>query len=436
MKKIPVPVCLLIMTLLLAIPAASGEAVGENKGWIAVYCNENGASVYFDNDYKGVTSAGVLTVEVYTTATPYREYRVEKPGFNTATGSLTMPGNGQTEKIWVTLNPIPTPPQYGSLYVTTSPEGAAVYLNGNYRGVSPLTISPLSAGAYNVRADLSRYQSESDTVTVYAGQQQTERFTLQRIVSPGSITVVSSPSGAYVYIDGNYRGLTPVTLTDVAPGSHSIELDLSGYSDWKSTVRVNNGQSLTVSATLSPVASKTGWILASSSPTGANVFVDSVLKGKTPAVGDLTVSGVPAGNHDVRFELAGYQSYSTTVNVGGDSYSQVSASLTPVNPPPSSTGTLSISSTPSGAEIYTDNIFRGYAPLTLTDVAAGTHTVMAKMAGYQDASVIVSVSKGATVPVVVSLSPVPKQTRAGILPVTVPGALLIALGVFALRKRL
>jgi hypothetical protein len=347
-----------------------------------------------------------------------------------------MPGNGQTEKIWVTLNPIPTPPQYGSLYVTTSPEGAAVYLNGNYRGVSPLTISPLSAGAYNVRADLSSYQSESDTVTVYAGQQQTERFTLQRIVSPGSITVVSSPSGAYVYIDGNYRGLTPVTLTDVAPGSHSIELDLSGYSDWKSTVRVNNGQSQTVSATLSPVASKTGWILASSSPAGANVYVDSVLKGKTPAVGDLTVSGVPAGNHDVRFELAGYQPYSTTVNVGGDTYSQVPASLTPVNPPPSSTGTLSISSTPTGAEIYTDNIFRGYAPLTLTDVAAGTHTVMAKMAGYKDASVTVSVSMGATDPVVVSLSPVPTQTRAGILPVTALGALLIALGVFALRKRL
>jgi hypothetical protein len=434
MKKVLVLAVLAFTVFLLVIPGAGGVTVGEDKGWISVYCNENGASVYFDNDYKGMTSGGVLTVEVYTTATPYGQYRVEKSGFNTATGSLTMPGKGQTEKIWVTLNPIPTPPQYGSLYVTTSPEGAAIYLNGNYRGVSPLTISSLSPGTYSVRADLSGYQSDSDTVIISAGQQQTERFTLQRIVSPGSITVISSPSRAYVYIDSNYRGLTPLTLTDVSPGSHGIELDLSGYYDWKSTVYVNSGQSQTVSATLSPLASKTGWILASSSPTDANVYVDSVLKGKTPASGELTVSGVPAGNHDIRFELAGYQQYSTTVNVGGDSYSHVSASLIPVNPPPG-TGTLSISSTPTGAEIYVDNIFRGYAPLTLTDIDAGTHTVMAQVAGYQDASVIVSVSRGATVQVAVSLSPAPTRTRAGVLPMTALGAFLIALGMFAIGKR-
>jgi len=75
-----------------------------------------GATVQFDNEVKGVTSQGVLTVEVYTTGTPYRTYTVTKEGYQTYTGTVEQyPGKGETVDLYVTLNPITTPTQTAPL---------------------------------------------------------------------------------------------------------------------------------------------------------------------------------------------------------------------------------------------------------------------------------------------------------------------------------
>lgn len=416
-----------------AVTAA--DTTGGGQGWIKVNCNVDGASVSFDGTYKCTISGGSCTVPVYTTGTPYSQYTVAMTGYNSFTGSLTMPDEGQTLSVYATLNPIPTQVQYGSLYVWTSPSGAAVYLNGNYRGVSPLTISSLSPGTYSVSADLIGYQSQSDTVTIYAGQQQTESFTLEKIVSPGTLYIVSTPSGANVYTDGSYKGVTPLALTGVSPGTHIVELDLTGYYDWKSTVTVGNGQTQTVTATMSPITSKVGWIVASSTPANANVYVDSVYKGTTPASGGLTLSGISVGSHTVRFDLSGYQSYSTQVTVSADSYSSVNAVLQQGSTP-SGAATLQISTTPSGADVYVDNVFRGYSPLTLTDITAGQHTIMAQMTGYQDASITVAVTTGSTMPVSLTLTSSTPTKKSGDMSLAIlTGIAAMGIGIILSRKQ-
>lgn len=424
----------IIAALFSATLVTTVTAIGGDEGWIKVNCNVDGASVSFDGTYKCTIAGGSCTVPVYTTGTPYSQYTVAMSGYYSYTGSLTMPSEGDTVNVYATLNPVPTPVQYGSLYVWTSPSGAAVYLNGNYQGVSPVTISSISPGTYSVSADLSGYQSQSDTVTISAGQQQTESFTLQKINSPGTLYIVSTPSGANAYTDGTYKGVTPLTLTGVSPGTHVVELDMSGYYDWKSTITLGNGQSKTVTATLNPITSSTGWILASSTPANAKVYVDSVYKGTTPASGSLTVSGVSVGSHTVRFDLDGYQSYSTTVTVSADSYSSVNAVLQQGSSP-SGTATLQVSTTPSGADIYVDNVFKGYSPLTLTDISAGQHTVLAQMTGYQDASISVAVAGGSDMPVSLTLAAATPTKKSGNLPIAVlTGISAIGIGILIVRK--
>jgi len=44
---------------------------GSGKGWITVMCNVDGASVYLDGNNKGQISGGGLSLQVYTTGTPY-----------------------------------------------------------------------------------------------------------------------------------------------------------------------------------------------------------------------------------------------------------------------------------------------------------------------------------------------------------------------------
>ena len=66
----------------------------------------------------------------------------------------------------------------------------------------------------------------------------------------GQITVRSNPSGANIYLDNLYKGLTPLTLVEIPKGSHTILLKMNGYQDWQSSVNVAAGSSTDVSGTL------------------------------------------------------------------------------------------------------------------------------------------------------------------------------------------
>ena len=426
----------ILVCLFAAVPVVT--AIGGDEGWIQIQCNVNGASVSFDGQYKGTISANELTVAVYSTGTPYNEYTVEKSGYYSESGAITMPGSGQTRTYTVTLRPIPTPtpaPAYGSIRVESSPSGAAIYWNGNYRGVAPLTISDVYAGSYTIEADLSGYRTYSTTTTVYAGSRSDVYCPLTQIVSSGALYVTSNPSNAQVYLDGTYRGRTPLTLNNLATGEHNIELDLSGYYDWKSTANVPTGGTRTVSATMDPIpVSNTGWIYVSSSPGGATVFLDGGNAGQTPSSGALKLNGISAGDHTVKLQMSGYQEYTTGVNVRQSTVSQVSAVLVPVGVAPA-TGGLSVSSTPSGANVYVDNAFRGITPLSMTDISSGSHTLLIQLAGYQDYVSTVQVNKGATNTVAAALSPVTTPTqKSGTLPV-VAGVALAIIGMFAIHRR-
>jgi hypothetical protein len=84
--------------------------VGSGIGTIAVYANVEGAKVWFDNDYQGSITNGVLMNSIHVTATPYQTYRVEAPGYTTVTGPITQhPAAGEIVSIRVTLNTAPTP---------------------------------------------------------------------------------------------------------------------------------------------------------------------------------------------------------------------------------------------------------------------------------------------------------------------------------------
>ncbi|MDV2482001.1 PEGA domain-containing protein [Methanoculleus sp. Wushi-C6] len=420
-----------LLVLCAGIPAVSAE-IGGDEGWYAVNCNVDGASVYFDGQYMGITSGGVLYVPVYSTGTPYNTIRVERSGYRAYSGSLpSAPGMGDTVNVYATLQPVETS---GSIYATSSPSGAAIYLNGNYQGTAPLTIPNLSPGTYSLRADRAGYLSDQSSVTVRAGQQSTVQFTLTPVQQYGSVSISSNPSGAYVYMDGVYKGRTPLTLNSVSAQNHNIELDLSGYYDWTTTVSVTSGVTRYVNAQLTALPSSAGAIDVVSYPAGADVYLDGKLQGKTPSAGAYVISNVATGSHTVRVSLAGYQDYTTSATVSPATTSHVSAALQPA--PVTSSGSIAVTSSPSGAEIYVDNAYKGITPLTVEGIGAGTHTVMLALGGYSDWSTSVQVGAGSTASVSASLAPTPTQApSAGMAPLAVIGALAV-LGLLAgLRKR-
>jgi hypothetical protein len=112
----------LYATLQSAEPTPMPAPIGGDKGWYTVYANVNGASVYFDNDFKGTITNGELNVEVYTTGTPYRTYRVSMTGYSDFTGQITeYPAQGDVVKLFATLQPVvqPTPTKSPVSILTT-----------------------------------------------------------------------------------------------------------------------------------------------------------------------------------------------------------------------------------------------------------------------------------------------------------------------------
>jgi len=98
------------------VEPTSAPLIGGDVGWYTVHANVDGATVMFDNEAKGVISQGVLSVQVYTTATPYKTYTVSMDGYQPYTGSIDRyPGKGETVDLYATLNPVATPTQKSPL---------------------------------------------------------------------------------------------------------------------------------------------------------------------------------------------------------------------------------------------------------------------------------------------------------------------------------
>ena len=66
----------------------------------------------------------------------------------------------------------------------------------------------------------------------------------------GSVRILSTPSGAEIYLDSEYRGTTPATVPSVPSGNHTLEVRQNGFERWSAPVTVAAGSIVNVSATL------------------------------------------------------------------------------------------------------------------------------------------------------------------------------------------
>jgi len=150
----------------------------------------------------------------------------------------------------------------GSISCTTTPAGASVALDGAAQGVvTPVTLTNVSAGSHTVTFTLSGYNSCQASVTVTAGSTATASCTLTAIVTKGSISCTTTPAGASVALDGVSQGVvTPVTLTNVSAGSHTVTFTLSGYNSCPVPVTVTAGSTATASCTLTAITNICTWI--------------------------------------------------------------------------------------------------------------------------------------------------------------------------------
>lgn len=280
----------------------------------------------------------------------------------------------------------------GSLEVSSTPPGARVYIDGVEMGISPLT-KHLSAGTHIVLLTLNGYNDKTTAVTLTNG------LTIQLPVilipfSPtplttGSLQIRTTPDGAAVYVDGGSQGITLTTVSGLSIGDHTVRLMKAGYTDYQQTITISGGQITPLNIELVPES--TGSLSITSSPAGASVNLDGGNKGVTP----VTIQHVKAGLHTLILIKTGYQDYSTSITVTDSTTSQVTANLVIQEPKPSSdSGTLTVRSIPTGANVYLDGSLAGMTPVMIPHVTAGTHKVLLTLQDYEDISQTIEVTGG------------------------------------------
>lgn len=222
----------------------------------------------------------------------------------------------------------------GVVECVTEPAGATVLVNGIARGTTPCTVSRVPKGYATFVFKLKGYEEEKRELRITPGDRQSLSLSMQG--RPANLAIISYPEGARVTVDDNYAGKSPLTLSPIKPGVHTIKAELAGYAPVFKTVVVENGGKLTEEFKFESIL---GWIEVCTTPPGAKILLDGKAVGTTSAhrgkKADLTgvksdilyLRDIDAGEHQIVAHLRGYADAKRKVKVEAKKGTQFSPRL-------------------------------------------------------------------------------------------------------------
>jgi hypothetical protein len=118
--------------------------------------------------------------------------------------------------------------------------------------------SSQSGGAFsNVPLPTTTAPSSGSTVPAQAGSSVTQAAATPQPDTLGSLSVKTEPAGAFIFIDGVQRGVTPATIPGISAGTHTLLLKLNGYQDITTPVTITAGRTQEYSSAMAKVAATT-----------------------------------------------------------------------------------------------------------------------------------------------------------------------------------
>jgi hypothetical protein len=274
----------------------------------------------------------------------------------------------------------------GTLDVQSSPVGVQVFIDGEERGQTPARLS-LKAGAHILELR-GRGVPRVTPINVTAGGQVSQYVEFADTPVTGQLQVQSQPAGAKVQVDGVDRGVAPVTVPNLTPGSHEVVLT-SAAGSVKQVVNVQAGGTASIVAPIvaaDPAAAGpvSGWITVQ-----APVSVEIREGGKLIGTSEADRLMVTAGHHELEIvnPLLGYK-VTRTVQVLAGKTASVKVDLP--------NGVVNLNAAP-WAEVFIDGQRVGETPIGNLSVPIGPHEVVFKNPQLGEKRHAISVSLAAPI---------------------------------------
>ncbi|HEX4348715.1 MAG TPA: PEGA domain-containing protein [Vicinamibacterales bacterium] len=253
----------------------------------------------------------------------------------------------------------------GTLVVTSDPSGAATIVDGEARGMTPMTLT-LTAGPHVVELRAAGGGApRSIPVTITEGTQSSQYIELPKSgPTLGQLQVRTEPAGADVTVDGVPRGRAPALVADLAAGDHIVVVT-SELGSMKQNVTIEAGVTASLVMPLSAPegAPVSGWISVSA-PLELQVFEHDRLLGTSQT--DRIM--VAAGKHDFDFvnDTVGFRTTKTMLVAAGKTAAMK------IDLPK---GTIALNATP-WAEVWIDGEKIGETPIGNYSLPIGSHDVV------------------------------------------------------------
>ena len=258
----------------------------------------------------------------------------------------------------------------GTLAIETTPAGLDVAIDGTVLGLTPF-LGAVAVGSHVVQVG-SDGQRRDLQVVMTAGATISHHLEMAPVSSvpgpvatSGSLQVQADLPGMAVAVDGVERGVSPLTVGELAPGEHQVVVR-GDQRTVRRNVTIKAGE--TVSLVISPAAATTsapGW-LSVSAPLVMQLREGGQIIGTTESAKVMLTSG----EHQIEIvnESVGFKSARTiTVSPGK------TASLAIELPQ----GLLSINAQP-WAEVWIDGERVGETPIANHAARLGSHEVLFK----------------------------------------------------------
>ena len=234
----------------------------------------------------------------------------------------------------------------------------------------------LRPGDYVLKASKQGYHAVKHPFEVTKEKSQKISISMEKL--PGRLTLTAydkdQPSipieGAMVLIDETEVGPTPLSEVEVEAGSRHLLIKADLYQEFKTPLEIEGMDTLqTLEVALIP-----GWaeIRVETLPAGARLSVDGTPRGETPLSLRLSL-----GTHQLKISAENYKTWTKQLLVQRDQPPMLDTiHLQPAD------GTLSVKTTPSGANVTVEGTFIGQTPIDIPLQPDVKHRLLISKAGY------------------------------------------------------
>jgi hypothetical protein len=271
---------MLMSVLMLEIPAS-----GEEHCSIYVDSEPSGADVILDSVKLGVQTPTRLD----DLSSGHYIIRVEKADLVGERAVTLQPNIISRIVVSLTTRQI-------ELMITSEPAGAEVLINGEPRGQTPYRFQAAGYSTYRIGLRSIGYLAEDRVVELMKAGAAELHVVLRRY---GELRVESAPSGAEIYLDGEFQGRTPTDLR-ASEGAHNIALRRVGSREHVQEIQVEAGKPLNIGVTL---VQENGELTVIGLPDRSEVTVDEQAIGIAP----INRVVIPAGPHWLHYHSEGFE---------------------------------------------------------------------------------------------------------------------------------